>query len=92
MTYTIATPTTTLSTREVEVLTHWLHTESKSVVAERLFISESTVHTHLARIREKYSLAGRPANSKISLLIRAIEDGLCTIDDMSATLNERAAV
>lgn len=82
--------TTRLSDREMEVLTSWLRFDSKSEVAAELYISESTVHTHLARIRDKYSAAGRPANSKIALLVRAIEDGLCTMDDLTTAINDRA--
>ncbi|NMO05087.1 DNA-binding response regulator [Gordonia sp. TBRC 11910] len=80
-------PTTDLSGREQEVLIHWLGYATKQEVARELFITECTVHTHLARIRDKYSAAGRPATSKIALLIRAIEDGLCTLDDIAAAID-----
>lgn len=49
-----------LSRREVEVLLTWLRAESKEDAAATLFISASTVSTHLARIRAKYTAAGRP--------------------------------
>ncbi|MFW0794459.1 LuxR C-terminal-related transcriptional regulator [Gordonia sp. CPCC 205515] len=76
-------PIRLLSDREVEVLTRWLVSESKREVAQALFITDATVHTHLARIRGKYQAAGRPANTKVALLIRAIEDGYVTLSDVA---------
>ncbi|QIK49150.1 LuxR C-terminal-related transcriptional regulator [Gordonia hongkongensis] len=73
-----------LSKREVEVLTVWLACDSKQQAARRLFVGESTVHTHLTRIRDKYRVVGRPAPSKIALLIRAIEDGICTLEEIAS--------
>ncbi|MGV9709552.1 response regulator transcription factor [Gordonia sp. NPDC003424] len=72
-----------LSDREIEVLTLWLASESKREVAQALYISDATVHTHLARIRAKYQSVRRPANTKIALLIRAIEDGYLTLNDIA---------
>lgn len=83
----LPTTMTELSTREQEVLIQWLGYNTKQEVARELFITESTVHTHLARIRDKYSAAGRPATTKLALLVRAVEDGLCTLDDISAAIN-----
>lgn len=76
-----------LSDREQEVLTTWLVCDSKHAVARRLFVAESTVQTHLMRIRDKYQAAGRPAGSKLALFIRALEDGYCTLDDIIAYTN-----
>lgn len=70
-----------LSAREVEVLLAWLATESKEGAAERLFISASTVSTHISRIRAKYAAVGRSAPTKTHLLARALQDGITTIDD-----------
>ncbi|SEH53421.1 regulatory protein, luxR family [Mycolicibacterium rutilum] len=72
-----------LSEREVEVLLNWLRTGSKASVGRALYISSSTVNTHLQRIREKYAAVGRPARSKVALAIRAIQDELLTIDDLA---------
>ncbi len=72
-----------LSEREVEVLTQWLVCDSKRETGAALYISGTTVHTHLARIRFKYEEAGRPAGTKIALLIRAIEDGYVTLDEIA---------
>lgn len=74
--------TTDLSRREVEVLREWLCSDSKQVVAQRLYIAPATVNTHLARIRDKYALAGRSASTKAALLVRALQDGLITIDEL----------
>lgn len=71
-----------LAPREQEVLIAWFRTESKNVVAEQLFISTSTVRTHLQRIRAKYAAAGRPAATKAALVARAIQDGLIGIDEL----------
>ena len=72
-----------LSKREIEVLILWLASDSKQQAAQRLFLGESTVHTHVARIRDKYRVAGRPAPTKIALLIRAIEDRICTLEEIA---------
>ncbi|MGU3293476.1 LuxR C-terminal-related transcriptional regulator [Williamsia sp. M5A3_1d] len=69
-----------LSRREVEVLLGWLAADSKAEAAERLYITASTVNTHLTRIRAKYTAVGRPARSKANLFARAIQDGYTTLD------------
>jgi DNA-binding CsgD family transcriptional regulator len=71
-----------LSTREIEVLRHWLRGESKQAVANDLRIALGTVNTHLTRIREKYALVGRDASSKPALLVRALQDGILTIAEL----------
>ena len=70
-----------LSAREVEVLLAWLAAESKEDAAQALFISSSTVSTHIVRIRAKYASVGRPATSKSALFARAVQDGLTTLDE-----------
>ena len=69
-----------LSAREVEVLLTWLACESKEQAADALFISASTVSTHLARIRAKYAAAGRTASTKTHLFARALQDGYTSLD------------
>jgi len=71
-----------LSAREQQVLISWFQTESKELVASRLFITVGTVNTHLKRIRAKYAAAGRPASTKASLVARAIQDGLISPSDL----------
>ncbi len=44
-------------------------------VARKMTISEETAKQYLARVREKYSRAGRAAPSKLELYYRAVEDG-----------------
>ena len=70
-----------LSRREVEVLLAWLAAESKAEAASALYITASTVNTHLTRIRAKYATVGRPARSKANLFARAIPDGYTDLDD-----------
>ncbi len=71
-----------LSAREIQVLREWLNSDSKSEVADNLFISVSTVNTHLARIRAKYATVGRPATTKASLVARAVKDGIVDLYDL----------
>ncbi|MGV9713837.1 LuxR C-terminal-related transcriptional regulator [Gordonia sp. NPDC003424] len=73
-------PRPSLSAREIEVLLAWLAAESKDDAAAMLFISASTVSTHLARIRAKYSAVGRDAPTKAHLLARALQDGYTSLD------------
>jgi DNA-binding NarL/FixJ family response regulator len=44
-------------------------------VARKMTISDETVKQYLARVREKYALAGRAAPTKLELYHRAVEDG-----------------
>lgn len=71
-----------LSGREVEVLRTWLICETKEAAGRVLFISPATVSTHIVRIRDKYEAAGRPANTKATLLARALQDGMITVDEL----------
>ncbi|KUI25664.1 LuxR family transcriptional regulator [Mycobacterium sp. IS-1742] len=71
-----------LSQREIEVLQQWCRTENKEEVARRLFIESATVRTHLQRIRSKYAAAGRPASTKAALVVRAIQDGFLSTDEI----------
>jgi DNA-binding NarL/FixJ family response regulator len=71
-----------LTAREQEVLKAWFQTESKELVAQRLFITPATVRTHLFRARAKYAAAGRPAPTKAALVARAVQDGILSIDDL----------
>lgn len=71
-----------LTTREVEVLIAWLASDSKREVTERLYLADSTVSTYIQRVRAKYAAAGRPARTKVRLLLRAIEDGHVRLEDL----------
>ncbi|MGV0625601.1 LuxR C-terminal-related transcriptional regulator [Mycolicibacter minnesotensis] len=73
---------TSLSEREKEVLITWFQTENKDKVGSQLYISPTTVRTHLQRARAKYAAIGRPAPTKAALLARAIEDGLLSLSDL----------
>ncbi|WP_258081598.1 LuxR C-terminal-related transcriptional regulator [Nocardia nova] len=75
-------PTPRLSSREVEVLLAWILSDTKGDVCRRLFIAPGTVNTHIGRIREKYSRAGRPAPTKAALLARALQDGYISLDEI----------
>ena len=69
-------PQTKLSARQRDVLELYASGESAKRVARLLDLSPETVQDYLERIRTKYALAGRPANTKIELFRRAQEDGL----------------
>ena len=45
-------------------------------VGRMLGLSANTVNTYVARIRDKYRAAGRPADNRVDLFRRAAEDGL----------------
>lgn len=64
-----------LSERQREVLELYAMGESAKRVARLTGLSPETVQDYLGRIRTKYALAGRPANTKVELLFRAQEDG-----------------
>lgn len=70
-----------LSRREVQVLLAWLAADSKDEAAASLYISASTVSTHISRIRAKYNALDRPAPTKSHLLARALQDGYTTLDE-----------
>lgn len=71
-----------LSQRERQVLRAWVLADSKEEVGQKLFIAESTVNTHIARIRMKYEAVGRPASTKAALLARALQDGIVDLDQL----------
>ncbi|WNG85047.1 LuxR C-terminal-related transcriptional regulator [Mycobacterium sp. ITM-2016-00316] len=71
-----------LADRERQVLLAWLLGTTKESAARELFVSPYTVKTHIDRIRRKYDSLGRPAKSKVALLLRVIEDGLIEIDQI----------
>ncbi len=71
-----------LSDREREILVTWLKTDSKTAVAQELYLTPSTVRTYLQRIREKYDRVGRPARTKAALAARAIQDGYIRLDEL----------
>lgn len=64
-----------LSPRQEEILTLYGSGEKASRVARLTGLSEQTVNDYLARIRQKYADAGRPAPTKTDLYKRAVEDG-----------------
>lgn len=65
-----------LSPREQEVLGLYASGETAASVAIRTGLSRETVADYVTRIRKKYAAAGRPAQSRVDLYRRAMEDGL----------------
>ncbi|PJJ55598.1 response regulator [Compostimonas suwonensis] len=65
-----------LSTREREVLALYASGAKAPLVAQRTGVTEATVVDYIRRVRAKYERAGRPANTKVDLYKRALEDGI----------------
>jgi two-component system, NarL family, nitrate/nitrite response regulator NarL len=72
-----------LSDQERTALLLWFQSMSKSAVAARMGISESTVRQYIQRARIKYANAGRRAPTRTQLLAQAIQDGLIRADEVS---------
>ncbi len=73
-----------LTKRQREMVLAWLKYGTKERAAQELFVTPSTVKTHIQRIRKSYLDVGRPASTKFTLFIRAIQDGLIDIHDDEA--------
>jgi DNA-binding NarL/FixJ family response regulator len=65
----------TLSQQERRVLQLYATGLPMKSVARKMGISEETVKQYLGRVRQKYTLAGRSAPTKLELYHRAVEDG-----------------
>ncbi|MGH3260691.1 MAG: LuxR C-terminal-related transcriptional regulator, partial [Trebonia sp.] len=65
----------TLSHQERRVLQLYAAGLPVKSVAKKMAISEETVKQYLGRVRQKYTLAGRAAPTKLELYHRAVEDG-----------------
>jgi two-component system response regulator DevR len=65
-----------LSPREREILGLYASGETAYSVASRTGLSRDTIADYITRIRKKYAAAGRPAQSRVDLYRRAMEDGL----------------
>lgn len=72
-----------LTPREREVLALYASGLGAKAVARRLYVSEHTVSDHLRRIRQVYSQVERPANTKVELYRRSIEDGFLPVPTRS---------
>lgn len=72
-----------LSPREREVLSLYAAGAKAPLVASHTGLSELTVIDYIRRVRSKYERVGRPANTKIDLYIRALEDGILPIPGKS---------
>ncbi|TFD40325.1 response regulator transcription factor [Cryobacterium sp. TMT2-10] len=72
-----------LSNREREALSLYAAGAKAPLVASRMGLSEATVIDYIRRVRTKYERVGRPANTKIDLYKRALEDGILPIPGQS---------
>lgn len=64
-----------LSPKERDVLSLFASGLKAQAVASAVGIAESTVEDYVRRIRAKYARIGRPADTKVDLYKRAVEDG-----------------
>ncbi len=69
-----------LSAREREVLSLYASGLSLKQVAYSLGIAQGTAKDYIDRVRTKYADIGRPAANKTELILRAIEDGLFSVE------------
>jgi two-component system response regulator DevR len=69
-------PDARLSPREREILSLYASGETAYSVAQRTDLSPETIADYISRIRKKYANAGRPAQSRVDLYRRAVEDGI----------------
>lgn len=67
--------TAPLTAREREVLALYATGLGAKAVAIRLSVSENTIADHIRRIRAVYAQLQRPANTKVELYQRGVEDG-----------------
>lgn len=65
-----------LTDREREVLALYASGLGAKAVARKLHVSENTVADHIRRIRTVYAQVSRPANTKVELYQRGLEDGI----------------
>jgi DNA-binding NarL/FixJ family response regulator len=65
----------TLSNQERRALQLYATGLPLKSVARKMAISEETVKQYLGRVRQKYTVAGRAAPTKLELYHRAVEDG-----------------
>ena len=77
-----------LSEQERTALLLWFQSMSKSAVAARMGIAESTVRQYIQRARIKYANAGRPAPTRTQLLARAIQDNLISVDEVTEYISQ----
>lgn len=70
-----ALATAPLTVREREVLALYASGLGAKAVARQLHVSENTVDDHIRRIKQIYQRLSRPANTKVALYQRGVEDG-----------------
>jgi len=69
-----------LTARELDILRQIAQGRSNKVIAEKLFISEDTVHTHVSNILGKLHLA-----SRTQAALYALKEGIASLDDIPRT-------
>lgn len=75
-----------LSPGEIKVVRALVRFGNQADVCRALYLENSTVNTTLQRARAKYRAAGRPADNQIWLTLRALEDGLTTVEEACAAI------
>jgi DNA-directed RNA polymerase specialized sigma24 family protein len=72
----VATARPRLSAQETRVLVGYVSGLKLEAAARRAGVRPCTAKQYLDRVRRKYRDAGRPAQTKLELAVRAREDGL----------------
>ncbi|MBB3044260.1 LuxR C-terminal-related transcriptional regulator [Nocardioides soli] len=72
-----------LTDREREVLALYASGLPAKSVARRLSVTENTIDDHIRRIRTVYAQLSRPANTKVDLYRRGMEDGILPYPTLS---------
>lgn len=80
-----------LSPREREALQFHSYGFTREQIAEIMGVNEETVKTYLKRVAEKYAKQGREASARQDLTVRALEDGIVTVPELSAQIDRRRA-
>ncbi len=71
-----------LSPQEIEALRNWCVSSSKAMAAARMHISVKTLEKYIQRARAKCANVGRPVPTKAALVVRALEEGWISKDDL----------
>ena len=64
-----------LSRQEQRALSLFANGNKEQSVASQMGIAQGTVDDYIRRVRAKYALVGRRADTKVDLYKRAVEDG-----------------
>lgn len=79
------------SDRERECSLLWFAGLTKKEIGAEIFLAESTVNTHLTRLRDKFEGRGLSAHNQALLLVRLLAEGELTLAEVLAAVDRVAA-